>query len=204
MSISPVSGLHRRCHRVARQSYEQADRGLKDSGQETCSGAAAAPSATGVAVWRFGCTVARPFANIVNIDVLGGLLMSGVADRDSTLLRDVRIFDGHSERLSGPTNVLVSGNTITSISPVVAAPVNGGQRSVIDCGGRVLVPGLIDAHAHTAFSTLPLAVALGADPTYLGITGAVAARDTLLRGFTTVRDAGGPVFGLKAAIDEGW
>jgi len=115
------------------------------------------------------------------------------------LFRDVRVFDGVADRLSDATDVVVAGNTIGSIGPAGEA----GERVVIEGGGRVLMPGLIDVHAHLAFATVPLTAVLSARPDYLAIRGAIAARDMLLRGFTSARDCGGPVFGIKAAIDQG-
>src|SRR5215813_8076200 len=47
------------------------------------------------------------------------------------------------------------------------------------------------------------AAALAADVGYTNLVAGAEAMDTLLRGFTTVRDLGGPTFGLKRAIDEG-
>lgn len=121
----------------------------------------------------------------------------------SVLFSDVRIFDGVSAGLSAPSHVLVRGNAIAAVSaqPIPAEP--GEQQTEIDGAGRVLMPGLIDAHAHVAFTTVPTQVAMTADATYLGYRGVLAARDMLMRGFTSVRDAGGPVFGIKRAIDEG-
>jgi imidazolonepropionase-like amidohydrolase len=69
--------------------------------------------------------------------------------------------------------------------------------------GRVLMPGLIDAHWHTTFVAVSAEVALTADPGYLHLMAGREAQRTLLRGFTSVRDAGGPSFALKRAIDEG-
>jgi imidazolonepropionase-like amidohydrolase len=76
------------------------------------------------------------------------------------------------------------------------------QRTVIDGGGRVLMPGLIDAHTHLWFETLSLHVVAAADSSYIDLLSGIAAQALLKQGFTTVRDAGGPVFGLKRAIDE--
>jgi imidazolonepropionase-like amidohydrolase len=129
--------------------------------------------------------------------------MSGSGNTASTLFREVKIFDGRSDQLSDPTNVLVTGNTIATISPQVDPAAGGEQRTVIDGGGRVLMPGLIDAHAHLWFETLPWQVGAAADSSYIDIVSGIAAQALLMRGFTTVRDAGGPVFGLKRAIDEG-
>ena len=120
-----------------------------------------------------------------------------------TLFQNVRIFDGKSEKLSAPSYVLVRGNTIEKIS---ATPIPTDRRAdtkLIDGGGRTLMPGLIDAHWHTML-VRPTPTALMTDD--LGYTNLVAgaeATDTLMRGFTTVRDMGGPAFGLKRAIDEG-
>ncbi|MEV5648464.1 amidohydrolase family protein [Nocardia sp. NPDC052254] len=125
--------------------------------------------------------------------------MSDSTTEESVLFGDVRVFDGRSDRLSESTDVLVTGKTITSIGEQPT----GGTHRRIEGGGRVLMPGLIDAHAHLAFSTVPLQIALTADFGYLAIRSAEAAGQMLLRGFTSARDAGGPVFGLKRAIDEG-
>jgi imidazolonepropionase-like amidohydrolase len=133
--------------------------------------------------------------------------VSGSSETGSDVLfGNVRVFDGVSASLSEPSNVLVRGNTIAAVSahaiPADAAP-GGQQRTEIDGAGRVLMPGLIDAHYHAAFATLPAAVLATADPGYIHIHAAVGAQEALMRGFTTVRDVGGPVFGLKRAIDEG-
>jgi imidazolonepropionase-like amidohydrolase len=73
----------------------------------------------------------------------------------------------------------------------------------IDGGGRTLMPGLIDMHWHTMMVRPTLAELLTADIGYLNLVAGAEATNTLMRGFTTVRDMGGPAFGLKRAIDEG-
>ena len=65
------------------------------------------------------------------------------------------------------------------------------------------MPGLIDAHWHAFMAATPQPLLMTADPSYLHLLAARQAEATLMRGFTTVRDLGGPVFGLKRAIDEG-
>lgn len=120
-----------------------------------------------------------------------------------TDFRNVRIFDGHGDRLSEPSNVRVKGNRIERIStdPLPAAP--DGTVTVIDGGGRTLMPGLIDNHWHTMFVRPSPAQLMSSDPGYINLVAGDEASDTLMRGFTTVRDLGGPSFGLKRAIDEG-
>jgi imidazolonepropionase-like amidohydrolase len=65
------------------------------------------------------------------------------------------------------------------------------------------MPGLIDAHWHAFMAATPLQTLLPSSPSYLHLLAARQAQATLMRGFTTVRDCGGPVFGLKRAIDDG-
>src|SRR5262245_36326846 len=124
------------------------------------------------------------------------------AEKTGTLFENVRIFDGKSDALSVTINVLVRGNTIEKISE---APIPIGHPSntkVIAGGGRTLMPGLIDAHWHAMLIRVTPAQSFG-DVGYVNLVAAAEATDTLMRGFTTVRDVGGPVFGLKTAIDEG-
>ena len=125
-------------------------------------------------------------------------------ESSATVFRGVRVFDGRTSALSGPSDVVVRGATIELVGPTAAESVPAGPDvRVIDGGGRVLMPGLIDAHWHTTFVAVSAGVALTADPGYLHLMAGREAQRTLLRGFTSVRDAGGPSFALKRAIDEG-
>jgi len=116
-----------------------------------------------------------------------------------TLFKNVRVFDGKSASLSAPTAVLVRGNKIAAIG----AEVQSAGATVIDGGGRTLMPGLIDAHTHLMFASLPQAAILTSDIEFVTLAAGKAASEMLLRGYTSVRDLGGPVFGLKRAIDMG-
>jgi len=121
----------------------------------------------------------------------------------ATVFQNVRIFDGKVGRLSGSSYVLVRGNRIEQIS---STPIPADRRAdalLIDGGGRTLMPGLIDVHWHAMLVRPTPAAAMAADVGYTNLVAAAEAADTLLRGFTTVRDLGGPSFGLKRAIDEG-
>ena len=118
-----------------------------------------------------------------------------------TLFQNVRIFDGKSTTLSGPRNILVRGNKIERIStdPI---PTDGSATTMrIDGGGRTLMPGLIDAHWHAMLIRVTPEQSSG-DVGYNNLVAGAEATDTLMRGFTTVRDLGGPTFGLKDAIDK--
>jgi imidazolonepropionase-like amidohydrolase len=120
-----------------------------------------------------------------------------------TIFRNVRVFPGHGDVLTGPFDVRVDGATIDSITPADTATAPAEGATVIDGAGRVLMPGLIDAHWHAAFAAVSTMEALTADIGYIHIVAAREAERTLMRGFTSVRDAGGPTFALKRAIDEG-
>ena len=118
----------------------------------------------------------------------------------ATLFKNVKVFDGKSDKLTASTSVLVVGNKIEKIGDVTAAP---ETATVIDAGGRTLMPGLIDAHWHAMLVRPTPAEAVTWDVGYGNLVAGAEATDTLMRGFTTVRDVGGPAFGLKRAIDEG-
>jgi imidazolonepropionase-like amidohydrolase len=119
------------------------------------------------------------------------------------LFNNVRIFDGKSASLQGASNVLVRGNRIERISVAPIAADAAASATVIDGGGRTLMPGLIDMHWHAMLVRPTPAQALSADLGYTTLVAGAEATDTLMRGFTTVRDMGGPSLGLKRAIDEG-
>ena len=129
--------------------------------------------------------------------------MADKPDETVTVFRNVLIFDGTSESLSPPRDVHITGNRIASIREPRSDRPPDSSAFTIDGAGRVLMPGLIDAHAHVVFATVPVNVAMVSDMGYLSAHGLLNARDTVMRGFTTIRDAGGPSFGIKQAIDEG-
>lgn len=124
----------------------------------------------------------------------------------AVLFENVRIFDGRADRLSAPSSVLVTGNTITTVSTADNAPIElpeGTSVTRIDGQGRTLMPGLIDAHVHMMFATVPQLAALTSDVGFINVAAVRGAGEMLMRGFTSVRDMGGPVFGLKRGIDQG-
>lgn len=115
------------------------------------------------------------------------------------LIRNARVFDGLSEHLVDG-HVLVEGDKIASVSPQEP---NADGATVLDASQRVLMPGLTDAHAHLMGMANTI-VQLYTDNMGLIFARTLAeAEKTLLRGFTTVRDMGGDVVGVKQAIDQG-
>jgi imidazolonepropionase-like amidohydrolase len=115
--------------------------------------------------------------------------------------RNFLLFDGTSKALRRGLWLVVEGNRIKRIAAGGGTPPEGAR--MIDCGGRVMMPGLIDAHWHAIFAALPVSALFAADLGYIFLAASAEAERTLMRGFTTVRDLGGPSFALKQAIDEG-
>ena len=112
-----------------------------------------------------------------------------------------RLFDGRSSALRMGLRLLVAADRIAAIEAGEAGAPEGAK--LVDCGGRTIMPGLIDAHWHTIFAGLSVSSLLSADVGYIFLAAAAEAERTLMRGFTTVRDLGGPSFALKQAIDDG-
>ncbi|WP_246189043.1 metal-dependent hydrolase family protein [Pandoraea anapnoica] len=98
-------------------------------------------------------------------------------------------------------DVLVVDGEIRDVSET-ALKVPAGTE-VIDCAGRVLMPGLIDAHVHVYGAGLDVSKAVKRPGTYLAHYAARFLTGCLNRGFTTVRDVGGGDVGLATALQDG-
>jgi len=108
------------------------------------------------------------------------------------------LLDGFSE-LQPAFNVLVQGNCIGSVSP---DPIDCRDATVIDVGGRTLMPGLIDAHAHiTGLSLSPKNVSYPAANIVLAATDYL--QHSLMDGFTTIREAGGADYSIARLLARG-
>jgi imidazolonepropionase-like amidohydrolase len=136
------------------------------------------------------------------------LAVSAVAQSASppvVLFQNVRIFDGKSGTLTASSNVLVRGSKIEKISATAIPTDQRAQTTVIDGKGRTLMPGLIDNHVHMTMSASSQMDLI--DPKVsaetLQLRATEEARQMLLRGFTAVRDLGGPIFEVKKSIDQG-
>ncbi|WP_081634994.1 metal-dependent hydrolase family protein [Lunatimonas lonarensis] len=119
------------------------------------------------------------------------------------LFENVRVFDGRSTVLTAPLHVLVEGNQIVRMS---SSPIEvSGPVQVVAGGGRTLMPGLIDVHVHLVFGALTMREMMSPmlSERLILEKASQSAEQTLLRGFTAVRDVGGPIFPLKALIDNG-
>src|SRR5689334_21703408 len=127
------------------------------------------------------------------------------------LLRPDRVFDATSEETRAGWVVLVQGDSIAAVGPAsgVRAP---GDAETIALPGLTLLPGLIDAHSHLFLhpynETLWNDQVLKEPAGYRMVEAVLHARNTLMQGFTTLRDLGTEGAGfedvsLKRAINEG-
>ena len=117
-----------------------------------------------------------------------------------TLFTNVKVFDGTSDKLI-KSDVLVVGNLIKQISKEPLMVMQTDNVSIIDGGGKTLMPGLTDTHVHLAYTSIDQMSMLTGNASYGYVRATVDAKDMLMRGVTSVRDMGGNVFGLKRAID---
>jgi imidazolonepropionase-like amidohydrolase len=119
------------------------------------------------------------------------------------LFEKVNVFDGKTNRLLTNQYVLVADNKIRAVSP---APINvENDTKVINGEGKTLIPGLIDMHVHLVFGSLTMKdlMSPGLNEEVIMEKASVQAERMLMRGFTSVRDVGGPIDFLKTAIDKG-
>ncbi len=147
----------------------------------------------------------RRFNRVLMSLVVGFVLCAtvtaqGAEPKPFVLITNANIFDGQNEKLATGMSVLIEGNKIKTIAATIEAPAGA---TVIDAKGKVLMPGLTDAHYHPMFAAVGQAAALTALDGYLNLVAAKNAEKLLLQGFTSVREASGNSFSLKRAIDEG-
>ncbi len=118
----------------------------------------------------------------------------------TTLFRNLRLLDPRFDEARGGYEVLVEGDKIREVSD---KPLKAASARIVDCGGRTLMPGLIDCHVHVYLVELGLARLEAMPLTLLTAKASKLMRDMLDRGFTTVRDTGGADWGIKEAVDSG-
>src|SRR6185312_529043 len=220
----PVDGLAQQ----RTDDHIGATRLVDDARAETIEIAAEALAAGGkIVVSEIGAAFddgARGFAGGVRIDDANGLhaaTLSAVArptrpgkpsrrpvpsaawqDRGfmaAYLLSGGRFLDPRAPELRDGVEVLVEGDRIREVSD---RPIASQAATRIDLRGRTLMPGLIDAHVHFFLTEVNLGLLDGMPLTLLTTKAAAAARRMLMRGFTTVRDAGGSDYGMRTAIEE--
>src|SRR5208282_2619536 len=111
-----------------------------------------------------------------------------------------QVFDGKDNK-TVLSSLLIVDNIISKISTTPITLEKNDRTKIIDCKGKFLMPGLIDVHTHLMFAGISEQTLMTADIGFVNLVAAKYAETTLMRGFTSVRDLGGPIFGLKRAID---
>lgn len=117
-----------------------------------------------------------------------------------TILANASVFDGVSEELQEGSHVVVEGGTIREVA---SSRPSFADARIVECGGRFLMPGLIDAHFHAYTPSFDIAGIDRMPPSLLASHAARILEGALQRGFTSVRDAGGGDIGLWLAIEQG-
>ncbi len=116
------------------------------------------------------------------------------------LFRNFALLEPDHGELRGGHELLVEGALIRELSD---KPIKADKASVIDCGGRTLMPGLIDSHVHVMLSEVSIP-ALEKIPLTLATARAARLMKAMIdRGFTSVRDTGGADWGIKEAVEKG-
>ncbi|MEL7157772.1 MAG: amidohydrolase family protein [Actinomycetota bacterium] len=116
------------------------------------------------------------------------------------VIRNGNVLDPQAGEIVGERTVVLDGDTIAEVT---TEPFRGTADREIDARGRFVLPGFIDAHVHHTFPTMNFARLARLSLTELSIAMAQCSEAMLRRGFTTVRDTGGAIAGLVAAVEGG-
>ncbi len=116
------------------------------------------------------------------------------------VVRNATVFDSANGTLLPRQQIIIDGQRITQVTD---EPVQVDGAQVIDAGGRVVLPGLIDAHVHVVAASHDLVGLALQPPSLVSAQSSQIMRAMLLRGFTSVRDAAGADFGLQEAVARG-
>ncbi|MGV6826797.1 MAG: amidohydrolase family protein [bacterium] len=132
-------------------------------------------------------------------------LLAEAKTQSQVLFQNVNVFDGETNKLHKNKHVLVSGNLISEISDEPLAVIQSTNMKVIDAEGLTLMPGLIESHVHLNFQHM-----VGGYETMefrdwqeIGAMGGFVAHSLLMDGWTTARDPGASLTGIRTAIDRG-
>ena len=117
----------------------------------------------------------------------------------STIIRNGYVLDTATMTFSDASDVVIEGGVIVDVCKNTSAKAD----VLIDAKGQYVMPGFIDGHVHFRLATMDFRQLTVWSEVEFGVVMARLARETVERGFTTVRDLGGDVSGLMSAIRHG-
>jgi imidazolonepropionase-like amidohydrolase len=117
------------------------------------------------------------------------------------VFRNLQLLDPRFGETRGGYEVLTEGGVIKEVSE---RPITASSAQRIDCGGRTLMPGLIDCHVHVYLSEVNVSLLEHVPVSLLAARAAPLMLGMLNRGFTTVRDTGGADWGIREAVEKGF
>ena len=122
-----------------------------------------------------------------------------------TVLICARLFDGLSDAITGPIEILIENGVISDIADSVSHP---ASATVVDLADRTVMPGFIDTHVHLCLDGLDLRQQILQCSATKALSGLHLAQQYMRYGFTTLRDMGTldpdwPTINLRDAIDSG-
>jgi imidazolonepropionase-like amidohydrolase len=133
-----------------------------------------------------------------------------IAGTGTVVLKAARVIDGTGAAPIQNGAVVITDDKIVAVGPAATVRVPTGARTV-DLGNATLMPGFIDAHTHVIGRTLGDPAGDDADvrdvDSFGAILSTVNVRNTLMAGFTSIRNVGSPHFddiAIRKAINEGW
>lgn len=140
-----------------------------------------------------------------NLLLVPALFFGSILIAQETYLQCGQIVDVENGKVLTGKTIIISGNTITSIE-------NGFQNgdsddTVIDLKDKTVMPGFIDMHVHIEGQSSPKRYIqrFTLNEADVALQSTVYAKNTLMAGFTTVRDLGGSGvnIALRKAIAKG-
>jgi imidazolonepropionase-like amidohydrolase len=118
---------------------------------------------------------------------------------ESTLFRNAKLLTDGARVLGPSSDVLVNGNRIAQVS---STPIAAEVSTTIDAGGKTMMPGLIDAHAHiTGLSLSPKNISYSESEIVFAASEYL--QSSLMDGFTTIREAGGADYRIAQLLEAG-
>ncbi|WP_246145968.1 metal-dependent hydrolase family protein [Francisella marina] len=116
------------------------------------------------------------------------------------ILKNANVFNGKDNQINHYNYVYVEDNKILSLTDNEIS--NFSAEVIIDLKDRFLMPGLIDAHVHLSSAASVDLANDNISNDFMAIESLQAAEESLLRGFTTLRDAGGAGYGIARAFEK--